>query len=71
VYPNPAKDLIKIEFQQKVKQFKVEINDMTGNTVLNVENEEKINTSGLKNGVYMVTIKTDKGNTTKKIIINK
>lgn len=71
VYPNPAKDLITIEFQQKVKQFKVEINDMTGNTVLNVENEEKINTSGLKNGVYMVTIKTDKGNTTKKIIINK
>ncbi|PTT24467.1 leucyl aminopeptidase [Chryseobacterium sp. HMWF028] len=71
VYPNPAKDLITIEFQQKVKQFKVEINDMTGNTILNVENEEKINTSGLKNGVYMVTIKTDKGNTTKKIIINK
>ena len=71
VYPNPAKDLLTIEFQQKVKQFKVEINDMVGNSVLNVENEEKINTSGLKNGVYMVTIKTEKGNTTKKIIINK
>ncbi|PRB03569.1 leucyl aminopeptidase [Chryseobacterium sp. MYb7] len=71
VYPNPAKDLITIEFPQKVKQFKVEINDMVGNSVLNVENEEKINTSGFKNGVYMVTVKTEKGNTTKKIIINK
>ncbi|WP_288437547.1 M28 family peptidase [uncultured Chryseobacterium sp.] len=71
VYPNPAKDLITVEFQQKVKQFTVEINDMVGNSVLHVENKEKINTSGLKNGVYMVTVKTENGNTTKKIIINK
>ncbi|WP_343658382.1 M28 family peptidase [Chryseobacterium sp.] len=71
IYPNPAKDLVTLEFEQKVKQFKVEVNDMAGNTVLNLENQEKINTSGLKNGVYTFTIKTDKGNTTKKIIINK
>ncbi|WP_126650648.1 M28 family peptidase [Chryseobacterium aureum] len=71
VYPNPAKDLLTVEFQQKVKQFNVEISDMAGNSVLNVENIEKINTSGLKNGVYMVTVKTEKGNTTKKIIISK
>ncbi|MDR4954210.1 M28 family peptidase [Chryseobacterium sp. ES2] len=71
VYPNPAKDLVTVEFQEKVKQFKVEVNDMSGNTVLILENQEKINTSGLTNGVYTFTIKTDKGNTTKKIIINK
>ncbi|WP_223598665.1 M28 family peptidase [Chryseobacterium sp. GVT01B] len=71
IYPNPAKDLITVEFQQEVTSFKVEINDMVGNIVLHAENEKKINTSGLTNGVYMVTIKTDKGNTTKKIIINK
>lgn len=71
VYPNPAKDLVTVEFQEKVKQFKVEVNDMSGNTVLSLENQERINTSGLTNGVYTFTIKTDKGNTTKKIIINK
>lgn len=71
VYPNPAKDLVTVEFQQKVKEFKVEVNDMAGNTVLSLENQEKINTSALVNGVYTFTIKTDKGNTTKKIIINK
>lgn len=69
-YPNPAKDLVTVEFQEKVKQFKVEVNDMAGNTVLNLENQEKINTSGLTNGVYTFTVTTDKGNTTKKIIIN-
>ncbi|WP_278353052.1 M28 family peptidase [Chryseobacterium gleum] len=71
LYPNPAKDLVTVEFEQKVKQFKIEVNDMAGNLVLNLENQEKINTSGLKNGAYTFTIKTDKGNTTKKIIINK
>ncbi len=71
IYPNPAKDLVTVEFQQKVKEFKVEVNDMAGNTVLSLENQEKINTSALVNGLYTFTIKTDKGNTTKKIIINK
>ncbi|WP_426478535.1 M28 family peptidase [Chryseobacterium sp. CBSDS_008] len=71
IYPNPAQNLVTVEFQQKVKQFNIEINDMAGNTVLALENQEKINTSGLKNGVYTFTIKTEKGNTTKKIIINK
>ena len=71
VYPNPAKRLLTIEIQQKIKQFKVEIHDMTGNIIMSVENQKIINTSKLENGVYMVTIKTDKGNTTKKIIINK
>ncbi|MGR3857752.1 M28 family peptidase [Chryseobacterium indologenes] len=70
IYPNPAKDLVTVEFQEKVKHFKVEVNDMAGNTVLNLENQEKINTSGLTNGVYTFTVITDKGNTTKKIIIN-
>ncbi|MCC3215914.1 M28 family peptidase [Chryseobacterium sp. X308] len=71
IYPNPAKDLVTVEFQEKVKHFKVEVNDMAGNTVLNLENQEKINTSGLTNGVYTFTVTTDKRNTTKKIIINK
>ncbi|MGH1517135.1 M28 family peptidase [Chryseobacterium sp. JK1] len=71
IYPNPAKDTVNIEFSQKVNQFKVEITDMAGNMFLQSENQQKINTSGLKNGVYTVTIKTEKGNTTKKIIINK
>lgn len=70
IYPNPAKDLVTVEFQEKVKHFKVEVNDMAGNTVLNLENQEKINTSGLTNGIYTFTVTTDKGNTTKKIIIN-
>ncbi|PWN71387.1 leucyl aminopeptidase [Chryseobacterium phosphatilyticum] len=71
IYPNPAKDTLMVEMFQKEKSFSIEINDMAGNRILNIANQDKINVSGLKNGVYTVTIKTDKGNTTRKMVIEK
>lgn len=71
IYPNPAKNQLTVEFPQKTELFKIEISDMTGNTVLRSENQNKIDTTSLINGAYMVSIKTDKSHITKKIIINK
>ncbi|REC42873.1 M28 family peptidase [Chryseobacterium pennipullorum] len=71
VYPNPAKDVLTVELDKKVRHFSVEIHDMSGNLVLSSENKAKIDTSGLENGVYTVTIKTDTGNISRKVIIEK
>ncbi|AZA83538.1 leucyl aminopeptidase [Chryseobacterium lactis] len=71
IYPNPAKDMIMVELPQKIKQSSIEVSDMTGKIVMNVGNQTKINVSGLQNGVYMVTVKTDKGNISRKVIIEK
>ncbi|RXM51389.1 MULTISPECIES: M20/M25/M40 family metallo-hydrolase [unclassified Chryseobacterium] len=71
IYPNPAKNLLTVEFPKKPQHFNIEISDMTGNIVLRAENEHKINTTQLINGVYMVSIKTDRNQTVKKIIIDK
>ncbi|MBL1221148.1 M28 family peptidase [Chryseobacterium sp. L7] len=71
IYPNPAQNIIHIELPKDHKDFKVEITDMNGRLLLNAENENKMNTSGLANGVYMVTVKSDKSNVTRKIIIEK
>lgn len=71
IYPNPVHDVLNIELPKDHSDFKVEISDMTGQLVLNAENEKKINTSGLINGVYIVTVKSDKNSVTKKIIIEK
>lgn len=71
IYPNPAKNLITVDFPQKTQQFNIEISDMTGNIVLRVENKHKIDTTQLSNGVYMVSVKTDGNHITKKIIIDK
>ncbi|MFN1219121.1 M28 family peptidase [Chryseobacterium kwangjuense] len=71
IYPNPAQNVLHIELPKNDKNFKVEVSDMNGRLLLNAENENKLNTSGLANGVYMVTVKSDKNNVTRKIIIEK
>jgi len=71
VYPNPAKDMLTIDLPKEIKHFAVEINDMTGRSIMNTEDQKKINASKFVNGAYLVTIKTDKNSITRKIIIEK
>lgn len=67
IYPNPAKDFVNIQSENKVKS--VEIFTMEGRLVLTAK-AAKINTSGLKSGVYLMKITDAKNNvTTKKLII--
>ncbi|MBB6369891.1 M28 family peptidase [Chryseobacterium shigense] len=71
IYPNPAQDVLHIELPKDHKNFEVEISDMNGRLILNAENEKKMNTSGLSNGMYMVTVKSDQNSITRKILIEK
>lgn len=71
IYPNPAKNLLTVEFPTNTQQFNIEISDITGNTVLRSENQNQVDTTPLVNGTYMVSIKTDRSHIIKKIIINK
>ncbi|KFF16443.1 M28 family peptidase [Chryseobacterium sp. JM1] len=71
IYPNPAHDVLHIELPKNHKDFKVEISDMNGRLILNTENEKKLNTSGLTNGTYIVTVKSDQSSVSRKIIIEK
>lgn len=71
IYPNPAKNLLTIDFPQKNQPFNIEISDLTGNILIHAENEKNINTAKLSTGVYMVTVKTAQNRITKKIIVEK
>ncbi|HJY14092.1 MAG TPA: T9SS type A sorting domain-containing protein, partial [Flavobacterium sp.] len=71
IYPNPAKDILNIELPANIKNFSLEINDMSGKLISTHGNESKINVSKLPNGVYLCTIKSDGETITKKIIIDK
>jgi cyanophycinase-like exopeptidase len=57
LYPNPAVDEINIDLD---RNFSIEIYDMYSKLVLKRENcsKQKINISGLRNGCYMVVIKS-------------
>ncbi|PIF45770.1 aminopeptidase YwaD [Chryseobacterium sp. 52] len=71
IYPNPAHDVLNIEMPKDYKHFNVEISDMNGRLLMNAENEKVLNTSSLVNGMYMVTVKSDKNSVARKIIIEK
>ncbi len=69
VYPNPVSDFIKIEGVDTIKSL--QIADVTGKVVLVVSSYtagDLLDTSSLIDGVYFITVKTDTGATTKKII---
>lgn len=71
VYPNPAKDVLNVELPKKVKNFSLEITDVSGRTLFSVQNQTKVNVSSLVNGTYLCTVKTDNESVTRKVIIEK
>jgi hypothetical protein len=70
VYPNPATDVLNVEASNGFQQ--VTLINITGQVVRNIELEAgktSIDLNGLRNGVYFVRIETEKGITTRKVVI--
>lgn len=74
VYPNPANNMINIANAENILVNGVVITDLNGRTVKNVSyngvTEAQINVSDLASGMYMMTVSSDKGTMTKKIVKN-
>lgn len=72
VYPNPAKDFVNIKNTLDTQLNSVEITDINGRVVKNVNlnsvTEAQVNVSDLSTGVYMMKIVSDSGSVTKKIV---
>ena len=72
LYPNPASDVLTVSTKTTLNE--IAIYDISGKLVLNksklTTNTETISLNKLSGGMYLVTIKTDKGIQTKKLIIN-
>ena len=69
-YPNPAKNTLNLKISNASKDFKFELTDMTGSRILiDRQNTNSIDISKLKPGVYFGTIKIEKEQITRKIII--
>ncbi|MGM5470999.1 T9SS type A sorting domain-containing protein [Flavobacteriaceae bacterium LMO-SS05] len=66
IYPNPASDIITVKTLSSVKT--VELYDTLGKLVLTT-NKSTIKVDGLQNGIYVLKIKTDNGQITKRIVI--
>ena len=71
IYPNPAKDFVKVSTGNS-QQTTVRVYNCLGMLVEEVEfnaNEIEINTSGYNTGIYFINIETENGNVTKKMIV--
>ena len=67
IYPNPIKNVLVIEGEYS----SIDIYDSLGKLVLSSKNRTVINVAKLNNGIYILKMKTKKGNQSKKITINK
>ena len=76
LYPNPVSlGEITIKMPNDIYEFTITISNMFGQKVYVedvktiINNRHTINTNGIKTGIYLVTVNTDKGKATKKLII--
>ncbi len=75
MFPNPAREYVNFYANGGANISKITISNIIGKTmeVFNIDNQRSasISTGQLNTGTYMVTLETDKGTVTKKLIINK
>lgn len=69
VYPNPAKNRINVLLPSEIKNYKINLQNMLGQTLLQTQ-PNVIDVSNIPNGIYFVTIETEKNIFNKKVIIN-
>jgi len=68
IYPNPAKDELRIECTSE-QVNKIEVFDLSGKTLMSqMSNPSQINVSHLASGIYFLKIQTDKGAVIKKFV---
>lgn len=68
LYPNPTKNQFTIQLDASVQLKNIKIYNILGQAVL-ISEEKIINTSNLSSGSYIVEILTNKGKSSKKLII--
>lgn len=66
VSPNPARDIVTITTNETLQS--VEMYDVNGR-IVKTSKSNQINVSDLSSGIYMMKISSDKGTTTKKIVV--
>ncbi len=70
VYPNPASNEVSINLPTGVELVSTTLHNLLGKVVSKTNSSETVSLKGLPTGVYMLTINTDQGSITKKVIKN-
>ncbi len=72
IYPNPVNDIVNISLPKSNSTFEYELSDINGRIIMNEMvqgNQHKINVGDLKNGFYIIKLKTENNISSHKLII--
>ena len=70
LYPNPAKDIVKIQVPAEMTAIKIEVFDNAGKQIaMQLSPENTIDVSNIASGLYLITITSNDIKTTKKLIV--
>jgi hypothetical protein len=74
IFPNPTKDFVYIKLDENIRVSSINISDILGNEIISIKNISqnplKINTSMLRQGIYLIRLLTlENMSITKRIII--
>jgi hypothetical protein len=75
IYPNPNKGIFNIDFQNSNwNNIDINVYDMVGRKIFEQKNDSgkniQINIGNVKRGIYLISISSNKGNLTRKILVN-
>ena len=77
LYPNPAQDLINLEFTNPIENdLDIQITNVQGQLLQsllleNINNQVTINTNNLTNGIYFISVKGNNAAATKRFVIQR
>ncbi|MHA7941945.1 T9SS type A sorting domain-containing protein [Formosa sp. 3Alg 14/1] len=69
VYPNPTSKVFTVQMDKNIQFKKLSVFNTLGKNILE-SHQKEVNIENLSKGLYYVKIKSDKGETTKKIVVN-
>ncbi|MDQ1096347.1 MULTISPECIES: T9SS type A sorting domain-containing protein [Chryseobacterium] len=64
IYPNPVKDILRFKFGNNLRSESIEINDVTGRSILSISNSKnvnEVNMSSFVKGNYILRVKASDG----------
>lgn len=70
IYPNTAKDYVKVEFLKKMTNYKIRLANMKGQVVSETYENDEIDVRNLPNGVYLLNIVNEKYQFNRKIVVS-
>lgn len=70
IYPNTAKDYVKVEFLEKMTNYKIRLANMKGQVLSETYENDEVDVRNLPNGVYLLNIVNEKYQFNRKIVVS-